>query len=320
MRFAPLAALLLAAPFSAGFTCNINVVEEGCTDLDEVCPNLACPAGYAQNEDGCPICDCAVPDDDGGTPDDGGTVVSCSADFECAEGQFCDTVNFCESACGEARPGEPQDCPAVCLGRCVDGEPPPPPTGCFTDDDCGEGEICVFGGGTEPAPACDPDGNNCEDEAGLVAPQGQCVREEPPPSTVCFDDLDCPEGQVCAFDGGSAGGDAAPCAPETCDPPQQQGICVDDGEPPPAEECFSDEDCPNGFCEIGSTCAGLDCPPPPPNQCVVPNCDDDSQAICDMMPPECPTGETAAIRNGCFQCVDARTCQPSTCDGQTDCG
>jgi hypothetical protein len=321
VRFAPLAVLLFAAPFSAGFVCNINVIDEDdCPDLEDVCPNLECPDGFAENDDGCAICDCAAPVDDGGTSD-GGTITTCSSDFECSDGQFCDTVNFCESACGEARADGQQDCPAVCLGRCVDGQPP---VGCSFDGDCADGEICVFdgGGATEPAPACEPDQDCGDDEAGLVAPQGRCVREDPPPTTFCSGDFDCPEGQVCSFDGNSGG--AAPCADgETCDMPAPQGQCVDGDEPTdggsPGQECLSDEDCPDGFCELGSTCAGLDCPPPPPNVCVFNDCDDDSQAVCDMVPPQCAPGFTAAVRNGCFECVDARTCQ-SSCEQGVDCG
>lgn len=84
----------------------------------------------------------------------------------------------------------------------------------------------------------------------------------------------------------------------------------------PEDECSADADCLNGYCDVGAACMGLDCPPPPPNRCVVPDCDDDSQLLCRMMVPNCPPGQTAAVRDGCYTCVDARTCEePDPCLG-----
>ncbi len=78
------------------------------------------------------------------------------------------------------------------------------------------------------------------------------------------------------------------------------------------ETCDEDADCPDGYCDP-MACDTDDAPCP--LACFYPNCDDDTQVLCDALPPDCPPGETAAVRNGCFMCVDARTCEPVNIDG-----
>lgn len=100
--------------------------------------------------------------------------------------------------------------------------------------------------------------------------------------------------------------DAATCQPSTTE----------------TEGCQDDADCPNGYCEITPACDGPDCPPVAPSECVVPNCDDGSENFCNALEPTCATGETAAQQDGCWVCVDARTCQapsmPRLCGGPGD--
>ncbi len=60
---------------------------------------------------------------------------------------------------------------------------------------------------------------------------------------------------------------------------------------------------------LAFSCAGLDCPPPPPSVCIEVNYDDGTELICDAIAPRCPPGEVVAVRRGCFQCLDAHTCQ-----------
>ena len=76
--------------------------------------------------------------------------------------------------------------------------------------------------------------------------------------------------------------------------------------------CQSDADCPDGYCESYASCLGLDCPPPPPSKCVASNCDDGSSLdpLCDVR-PVCAEHEVSAVINGCFACVDARSCEAS---------
>lgn len=98
------------------------------------------------------------------------------------------------------------------------------------------------------------------------------------------------------------------------------GICDEfcpDPDPDCADTCTSDADCPGGYCESYATCLGLDCPPPPPNECVEVDCDDGSSLhpLCDIR-PVCDSGQVSAVINGCFECVEARTCEAPepTCD------
>lgn len=76
--------------------------------------------------------------------------------------------------------------------------------------------------------------------------------------------------------------------------------------------CEADADCGWGeICESFATCAAVNCPAPPPNRCVAVSCDDgsDQHFACDII-PLCEPGQVAAVLDGCFECVDARTCQP----------
>jgi hypothetical protein len=85
-----------------------------------------------------------------------------------------------------------------------------------------------------------------------------------------------------------------------------------------ADECQSDADCPHGYCELGATCAGLDCPPPPPSRCT--ECGDGSQLRCRRAELPCPEGQLREIVDGCFgSCVDRRSCEVASCeyDGRT---
>lgn len=142
----PLALLLGAAQ------CPLDL--DPCPDLDELCPELQC-TDYVQNRDGCSICQCA--DDE--------PVVACFSDFECAAGQRCDTVNFCEPS-----PGCPEgeECDAFCYGRCVDA-----PVACSSDADCPEGQLCAYFDNARPAEDSDGSGGG----AAPIAPGGVCVSQ-----------------------------------------------------------------------------------------------------------------------------------------------
>lgn len=71
--------------------------------------------------------------------------------------------------------------------------------------------------------------------------------------------------------------------------------------------CNGDDDCPHGFCEHFATCAGLNCPPPPPSRCF--SCGDGSALTCRMAAQPCPRGQVREIVNGCYgECVDRYSC------------
>ncbi len=147
---------------------------------------------------------------------------------------------------------------------------------------CGAGEFCDF------APEA-----NCgfADQTGTCRVQPEvCTREYRP---------------VCGCDGLTYGN---PCTANAAGVSiAREGAC---------EWCQSDDECPHGRCESTVTCAGLDCPPPPPAECV--NCGDGSQLICLALPAPCPEGEVREIVGGCYgECVDPATCETgstNTCD------
>ena len=179
----------------------------------------------------------------------------------------------------------------------------PPPVQCTSNADCRAGEICAFpdaapapgGGGSGVCPTMD-----CE----RPAPVGVCV--EGPKScddgAPAFCDMVmpvCDSGLILAVQNG-----CYLCVdPTTCVPPP----------PPPTNPCSVDADCPNGYCDASGN-GGTGTGPSggdriaPAGQCVFPRCDDASQVICALAPPTCEPGFTAAIVNGCWSCLDARTC------------
>lgn len=202
---------------------------------------------------------------------------------------------WCDDACADW-----DDCCPDYEDQCVivDEEPELPPGACVDESDCADGETCVqVQCITTPCwamcqPACeiaircaagyhaaDADADGCPDT---------CAPDEP----VCTVSLLCIEGTTAQDTDGDGCEDA----------------CVAD-QPPPAPACDSDDDCPNGYCESFMTCMAIGCPPPPPNECVVNDCDDGSELTCRMMATSCPAGQTLAVIDGCWQCRDARTCE-----------
>jgi hypothetical protein len=150
-------------------------------------------------------------------------------------------------------------------------------------DTCAADEFCSF----TPEAIC-----------GFADATGVC---EPRPE-VCTDQYD----PVCGCNGETYG--------NACEA-NAAGVSIQAaGECPPVSECESDEDCPFGFCDIGVTCAGVGCPPPPPNRCTV--CGDGTDLLCRRAVPECPDGLVPEIVNSCFgACVDRVTCEPQiTCE------
>ena len=79
----------------------------------------------------------------------------------------------------------------------------------------------------------------------------------------------------------------------------------------PVEPCDTDSDCPGGYCAHFASCLAIGCPPPPPSQCIYPDCNDGSVALCEIVPPECGVGQVLAVQGSCYTCADARTCDPA---------
>ena len=160
------------------------------------------------------------------------------------------------------------------------------PDGCCEDfTGCGSGEVCV--------------------QKGVY---GQCLSLAKLTPGGCYNDVSCPEGQLCI------GAIICDCAEEDCE--GRQGSCVIPG----LAQCQSDSDCNGGSCMATDPCSP-DCPPGDPtccygNQCVfqTPECLTDEE--CPDGPciaggtcyPWCPLGDpSCCFGNTCFKdpCIDA---------------
>ena len=158
-----------------------------------------------------------------------------------------------------------------------------PETGvcCMSQADCGAGAVCVGGGPGGYPGSCQP----------------------APDAGQCYTDLDCPWGAC-------VGGAACGCE-ENC--PSLLGTC----DTAPDELCHEDADC-GADAHCSWITAGV---------CCVPNedCDDDLMACLGVCTPhDCPTeteldcwcarphcgdGLVAVIGDGCWTCVERRTCE-----------
>lgn len=266
-------------PGQSTFSCD----ERSACDESLVCDALYCPYGYAVDESGCPTCGCVEPPSgcEGLVEEQCLSTPGCAPIYGGGGGGAPCTCPVCDPAEGEECP------PCTCDASEPDpGFRPGPPqdgyVGCTSTDPCAglSEEACV---GT---PGCHPE---------YVGPQ-------------CFS-LPCDPSSDPACDG------EAP--PPPCDPlPASYAGCFIDAEPPPVG-CTSDAECPGGYCELfgggAAPCPeGGDCgrpiPPPPGGICVAVSCDDGEAVLCDALPPTCSAGQVVAARNGCWACVDARTC------------
>jgi hypothetical protein len=109
----------------------------------------------------------------------------CVNDADCAEGYHCTAVDgkFCLPAC---------DGTSDCTGSCVlpepegEGEGEDSCTGCLSDDDCGEGEVCAEPSSTEDSCAC-LEGASLDICAGTCTAESTTVGD-PEPGECCFNE------------------------------------------------------------------------------------------------------------------------------------
>lgn len=240
-------------------------------------------------------------------------------------------------------------CPAVCdiwcpYGNVIDPNGcetcacNPPPTGCYGLDEAS----------CNANPECQAtyEGTGCNDRKCEVGPNGEevcypcdpipvysgCIPREP---QGCYglDEASCNATPECEAQYEGRGCETPYCevgpnGEEVCYPCDPVLVFVGCAPRGPTGECTWDGDCPNGYCAFSDAafrapCEGEDCtmPPPPPQGgiCVYPSCDDGQPTLCDAIQPVCAPGEVAAARNGCWACVDARTCgeppPPPVCGG-----
>ena len=324
---------LSEATCAARGDCRAQYIDQG------TCACVACEPGGA-----CPPCECFEQSTFAGcVPDDAcegldelacGRNPACEAEYaqprraaQCSGDDDCDVFRCPEEPVFVGCPA-PVVCGPVCeiyceFGHAIDDSgcelcacnPPPPVCGPVCDIYCEFGNV-IDDSGCETC-ACNPPPSGCgsdeECPGGYCELIGRCGTSSdgedcpPAPAAICVYP-NCDDGQPVLCD----------ALPPECAPGQVAAArngcfeCVDarscDVMPPPPEGCQTDADCPGGFCEHFATCAGLDCPPPPPSMCVAVSCDDGSPVLCAAEPPQCAPGEVVAARNGCWACLDARTC------------
>lgn len=248
---------------------------------------------------------------------------ACFDDSQCAAGEFClaeDTQGCCppNALCSfdiapcQGQCTAPVICPAF-IPTCDEGEEPADVNGngcidgcapiaeieCFDDSVCPEGQACVALDNTE---TCCP-------------PNALCSMDIPPCAGVCeVVTIACPE--------------IWPVCGNNEEPADTNGDgCIDGCAPTEPVQCQVDADCADGYCEHFATCMAIGCPAPPPPMCIFPNCDDGTIPACKLAAmPECDDDEVLAIKNSCFACVDARTCEveeelpEGQCNTDADCG
>lgn len=289
----------------------------GCYTAPVDCPAVACTLycefGFATGADGCPECSCNPP------PPDGCSGLSEGA---CIDRAGCHPIYGDEGEPCACAPGE--DC--ACTGGGSGGSSGERPDAGSSDGGASDGGSS--GGARAPECDCDPSVPDCGCGNPRPAPPPHeylgCEPDAPPPvGCARLDEESCRESAACEpiYVTESCSNECDPnephCSPDgfrPCDPVIRYAGCQDRR---PMDECRSDADCPNGYCEQFASCAGLGCPPPPPAQCVYPQCGDGSALACRALPPTCAAGETLGVVNGCWACLDARSCGlpgPIGCD------
>jgi hypothetical protein len=305
-----------------------------CPNLDEVCPDVVCE-DYAQNRDGCSICECEGADTQGAV---------CWDAADCSAGQRCDVVNFCEPAPSCADDGP---CPDACYGRCVEA-----PSPCVNDADCPAGQICSFFANERPDSG-DSDGGSSDPAPGAPEPA-------PVASGVCLDPScggadvllpECPPGSELFFKDEACAPICLPVdrcrelLPEECSAArgcqlvdegcacEEQDVCdcasiercvaIDDCSSLPVDQCESNANCVlkaigDGGGGVGGGSPGEDQPEPPcdcdPNQ---PDCSCDGGG---GAPP--PPDELVCVSRG-FDgtCLSDADCNiDEICELSTVCG
>lgn len=209
----------------------------------------------------------------------------CNSDADCPPQSWCDP-------CGTAA------CPLCpnCASACV-------PHGCETDTeatcntvrpDCPVFQIAVIADGCwvcvhqDSCEVADRD-THCDDGS-----TPSCEMTPPP----------CSNYEILAYQN-----DCYRCVnPTTCVPWGEPG-CGTDADCPPTDHCY--------MCGTSSCPACLDCL----DACVPHGCQTEAEADCRMVRPDCGQNAVAVVRDGCWVCVDARSCAPTRnayCDDGTE--
>ncbi len=175
-----------------------------------------------------------------------------------------------------------------------DDVPFEPPTPCDDDSECAPAEVCV--------PCAGPSCEGCKDCVQGCAPHA-CPTE---PQPACDQGRpDCGEGALAVVRDG-------------CWVCVDGMTCEDDPTPPPVR-CQVDAECPaTDYCD---PCAGSSCPECDDclAGCLPHACETQPEAACDEGRPNCGDGNLAVVRDGCWVCVDRRTCRPANVERDLRC-
>lgn len=238
----------------------------------------------------------------------------CATDIDCAAGAVCD-----ECATGS--------CPACedCVPGCVDtGCPSSGPLECDAiRPACEDGEVAVVRDGCwacVDTETCGVDDRPCEDRGGVCINDALSCTPTMPSSGADG----CGRGEQCCAPGTPPEGACDDGSEPLCDviPPTCMGSeilavqsncyrCVNPATCAPWGEpgCASDMDCDASAwcneCASGSCDGCLDCVP----GCTLHACETESVLTCRCARPDCGDGATSVIRDGCWVCVDAFTCE-----------
>lgn len=322
-------------------TCGTNICGAGEYCCNESCGTCApigagCAAVECVHTCGGDVCAddtgnlcCADCDGSQFCPGPGGTCPAIACPPVCADGTPCDGTCCPSPGCDDgfycAAPGEMCDVagdPVVCPNVCPDGSA------------CADGATCCPGCRGEFF--CSPDGASCPDiscpppcDDGVFCETGLCC-DDCRGSSYCSADGACEPctGECAPFDARGVGACAAffgyswngsecvgisgcDCAGTDCgrlyDSPDEclfeQWSCTT----PPS--CSSDADC--GATEYCDGCATSSCPVCDDcvAGCVPHGCMSEREPICRAERPECGPDGIAIVRDGCWVCVDARTCE-----------
>jgi hypothetical protein len=226
--------------------------DSSCEALDETtCLGTSgCRGVYVDNPAGPAFWQCWGTDQSG--PIQGGGCDSLDA-YSCSLHDDCIAVHASDGCGGDAEEpggGAPEPCTGIgWFEYCADES-----TGCYGDDECGEGMHCNAGEVCLPPPGCED-----ESDPGFVdcdaACYGYCVPDDTPDPGTCTGDVfcdslapDCPEGTTPGIKDGCWTGYCIPL--ELCDdPPPPPLTCPEIGN---EAQCIDREDC-TAFYE------GVDC-------------------------------------------------------------
>lgn len=233
--------------------------------------------------------------------DDGACVWTCGQSPQCQSDADCKDDQSCKN------------------GVCRDDEQP---TGCFSSEECKEGQHCdVEDGVCHRPPGCEAD------QACPTVCFGECVDNETKPP-VCTSDRDCADGEYCGcapWEADPAGLIACdlrclPKDPNPCNADQDCAngeVCVNGQCQAAASDCYSDDQCKDGYrCDF-SNCWDANGAAPQED----PSGDGDAQRPAPACPGQCVPEEQTTCNDGSLcprgthceeQCMGV--CPPCACD------